>query len=99
MANSYSYVHICLDSIYHHVQLQHAYYLDHQERRGEYVSGYFDQLVNWNFAKHNLKDAMGKGFVSDAMHQVSHRGLPLLAAAVSANWAKHRAIRMLFRQS
>ena len=78
---------------------EHAYYLDYQERRNEYVAGFFDRLVNWKFAEKNLKHAMGKGFVPDLMHQVSHRGLPLLAALLSANWAKHKTIHMLFRQS
>ena len=34
---------------------EHAYYLDFQERRGEYVKAYFDRLVNWTFAEENLK--------------------------------------------
>lgn len=78
---------------------EHAYYLDYQERRNEYVDGFFDRLVNWKFAGKNLKHAMGRGIVPDTIHQVSHRGLPLLAAMLSANWAKHKAIHMLFRQS
>lgn len=78
---------------------EHAYYLDYQERRNEYVNGFFDRLVNWKFAEKNLKQAMGKGFVPDLVHMVSHQGLPLLGAMLSANWAKQKAIHMLFRQS
>ena len=37
---------------------EHAYYLDYQEKRGEYVNAYFDQLVNWKFAEENLMSAM-----------------------------------------
>lgn len=78
---------------------EHAYYLDYQDRRNEYVDGFFDRLVNWKFAEKNLKHAMGRGFIPDILHQVSHRGLPLVAAMFSANWAKHKAVHMLFRQS
>ena len=78
---------------------EHAYYLDYQERRNEYVTGFFERLVNWKFAEKNLKHAMGKGLIPDMIHLVSHQGLPLLAAGLSANWAKHKAIHMLFRQS
>ncbi|KAL7542768.1 hypothetical protein ACHAXR_012857 [Thalassiosira sp. AJA248-18] len=78
---------------------EHAYYLDYQERRNEYLNGFFDRLVNWKFAEKNLKHAMGRGVIPDIMHQASHRGLPLLAAMISANWAKQKAIHMLFRQS
>ncbi len=34
---------------------EHAYYLDHQERRGEYVDAVVDHLLNWDFAAANLK--------------------------------------------
>jgi superoxide dismutase, Fe-Mn family len=34
---------------------EHAYYLDHQERRAEYVSGVVDHLLNWDFAAANLR--------------------------------------------
>jgi Fe-Mn family superoxide dismutase len=33
---------------------EHAYYLDHQNRRPEYVSAIVDQLLNWDFAAANL---------------------------------------------
>jgi Fe-Mn family superoxide dismutase len=34
---------------------EHAYYLDHQERRAAYVDAVVDQLLNWDFAAENLK--------------------------------------------
>lgn len=34
---------------------EHAYYLDVQNRRPDYVSTYLDSLVNWDFAAANLK--------------------------------------------
>jgi Fe-Mn family superoxide dismutase len=36
---------------------EHAYYLDHQERRAAYVDGVVDHLLNWEFAEANLKAA------------------------------------------
>jgi len=34
---------------------EHAYYLDFQNRRAEYVSGVLDNLINWEFASENLR--------------------------------------------
>jgi superoxide dismutase, Fe-Mn family len=33
---------------------EHAYYLDFQNRRADYVKGVIDKLINWEFAAHNL---------------------------------------------
>jgi Fe-Mn family superoxide dismutase len=33
---------------------EHAYYLDHQNRRAEYVAAVLDKLLNWEFAARNL---------------------------------------------
>lgn len=33
---------------------EHAYYLDHQNARGAYVTGWLDQLANWDFAAANF---------------------------------------------
>jgi Fe-Mn family superoxide dismutase len=33
---------------------EHAYYLDYQNRRSEYVTIFLDQLVNWGFAESNF---------------------------------------------
>jgi len=33
---------------------EHAYYLDFQNRRADYVASWFDKLVNWRFAEQNL---------------------------------------------
>ena len=39
---------------------EHAYYLDHQERRGAYVDGVVDNLLNWEFAERNFDRASGR---------------------------------------
>ena len=33
---------------------EHAYYLDHQNRRADYVTAVLDHLINWEFALENL---------------------------------------------
>jgi len=33
---------------------EHAYYLDYQNRRGDYIKGVIEKLFNWSFAAENL---------------------------------------------
>lgn len=33
---------------------EHAYYLDYQNRRADYVNALLDKLINWGFAAENL---------------------------------------------
>ena len=33
---------------------KHAYYLDYQNRRDDYIKAYLEHLVNWEFAEKNL---------------------------------------------
>ena len=36
---------------------EHAYYLDFQNRRPDFLGSFLDNLVNWDFANKNLADA------------------------------------------
>ncbi len=36
---------------------EHAYYLDHQNKRAAYVDGVINKLLNWSFAEQNLESA------------------------------------------
>ena len=36
---------------------EHAYYLDYQNRRADYVNAVIDKLINWNFAAEKLANA------------------------------------------
>jgi Fe-Mn family superoxide dismutase len=33
---------------------EHAYYLDYQNKRADYVTAVLDKLINWDFALQNM---------------------------------------------
>ena len=52
---------------------EHAYYLDHQERRAAYVAGVVDNLLNWEFASRNLELAMQRQASNTSPHSTFSR--------------------------
>jgi superoxide dismutase, Fe-Mn family len=36
---------------------EHAYYLDYQNKRPDYITTFLEKLANWDFAAKNLKNA------------------------------------------
>jgi len=51
---------------------EHAYYLDHQERRAAYVAGVVDHLLNWEFAQQNFERAAGRTSAERAATSAPH---------------------------
>ena len=39
---------------------EHAYYLDYQERRAAYVAAGVNELLDWEFARRNFAQAIGR---------------------------------------
>jgi Fe-Mn family superoxide dismutase len=43
---------------------EHAYYLDYEDRRNDYVAAVLANLLNWDFANENLARAHANGIAT-----------------------------------
>jgi Fe-Mn family superoxide dismutase len=48
---------------------EHAYYLDYQHRRLDYVAAFFAHLVDWTFVERNLVDALARATIPSAIER------------------------------
>jgi len=62
---------------------EHAYYLDHQNRRGAYVSTFLEELVNWDFANRTLAELLANGETRAARPRAA--AVPVRPARVRAS--------------
>jgi superoxide dismutase, Fe-Mn family len=44
---------------------EHAYYVDYENRRSDFIDAFLDHLVNWSFAKENLERHFAKSVNKD----------------------------------
>ena len=51
---------------------EHAYYLDHHNRRADYVAGVVDRLLDWDFAERNLHRAEAEHPAQPVSREVAH---------------------------
>lgn len=51
---------------------EHAYYLDHHERRAAYVEGVVDHLLDWDFAARNLQRWYAESRATEFSQEASH---------------------------
>lgn len=62
---------------------QHAYYLDYEDRRSDYVSTFLEKLVSWETVESRLKKAVQRAVERDEYVSTKHIRKQLLARAKS----------------
>ncbi len=58
---------------------EHAYYLDHQNRRSAYVTTFLDELVDWDFANRNLHEQIDVHDALPGRHSAHRAGIGMAA--------------------
>ncbi len=58
---------------------EHAYYLDHQNRRSAYVTTFLDELVDWDFANRNLNEQIDVHDALPGRHSAHRAGIGIAA--------------------
>ncbi|XP_062227876.1 superoxide dismutase [Fe] 1, chloroplastic-like isoform X2 [Phragmites australis] len=77
---------------------EHAYYLDYENRRADYVSAFLEKLVSWEMVESRLKKAVVQAVERDGCISRRHLRKQILARAKSQSRARPRQGRQTARR-